>query len=92
MVGSFEYAPSAMEDLLLSSDSEHSTFPSLRKPILLDTSKQMTWQFAVDEQPSSYLIRFHLRNIVSGAPQQLLDANVDSYTVVQCSPTAPGSP
>ncbi|CAD6239724.1 unnamed protein product [Miscanthus lutarioriparius] len=47
-------------------------------------SKQMTWQFDVDAQPSSYLIRFHLCDIASRAPHLLrVDVYVDSYTVVK---------
>ncbi|CAO2193737.1 unnamed protein product [Urochloa humidicola] len=50
----------------------------------LDRSKQMTWQFGVDEQPSSYLIRFHWCDIVSRAPHLLqIDVYVDSHTVVK---------
>ncbi|KAF8663061.1 hypothetical protein HU200_055655 [Digitaria exilis] len=49
-----------------------------------DSSRQMTWQFDVDEQPSSYLIRFHWCDIVSTAPFLLhIDVHVDSYTAVQ---------
>lgn len=49
-----------------------------------DTSKQMTWQFDVDEQPASYLIRFHLCDIVSRAPHLLhIDVYVDRYIVVE---------
>ncbi|TVU21757.1 hypothetical protein EJB05_31414, partial [Eragrostis curvula] len=49
----------------------------------VDTSKQMTWQFDVGEQPASYLIRLHLCDIVSRAPHLLLlDAYVNGLTAV----------
>ncbi|CAD6342858.1 unnamed protein product [Miscanthus lutarioriparius] len=65
-------------------DVVYATARELTLSSWLDSSKQMTWQFDVDSQPSSYLIRFHLCDIVSRAPHLLrVDVYVDSYTVVK---------
>ncbi|CAD6239716.1 unnamed protein product [Miscanthus lutarioriparius] len=65
-------------------DVVYATARELTLSCWLDRSKQMTWQFDVDAQPSSYLIRFHLCDIASRAPHLLrVDVYVDSYTVVK---------
>ncbi|KAG8069043.1 hypothetical protein GUJ93_ZPchr0005g15380 [Zizania palustris] len=50
----------------------------------VDTSKQISWQFDLDEQqPSSYLVRLHFCDIVGKAPHLLrIDVYVDSYTTM----------
>ncbi|CAL4951698.1 unnamed protein product [Urochloa decumbens] len=65
-------------------DIVYATARELTVSSRFDSSKQMTWQFDVDAQPSSYLIRFHWCDIVSRAPHLLqIDVYVDSHTVVR---------
>ncbi|CAL4958314.1 unnamed protein product [Urochloa decumbens] len=65
-----------------SDDAPDIVYATARELVVLNTVDQMTWQFDVDKRPSSYLIRFHLCDIVSKAPHLLsIDVYVGSHTV-----------
>ncbi|CAO2161125.1 unnamed protein product [Urochloa humidicola] len=65
-----------------SDDAPDNVYATARELVVLNTVDQMTWQFEVDKQPSSYLIRFHLCDMVSRAPHLLsIDVYVGSHTV-----------
>ncbi|RLN24448.1 receptor-like protein kinase HERK 1 [Panicum miliaceum] len=64
-------------------DAPGIVYATSRELVMLKTVDQMTWQFDVDKQPSSYLIRFHWCDVVSRAPHLLsIDVYVGSHTVV----------
>ncbi|PAN32331.1 hypothetical protein PAHAL_5G479000 [Panicum hallii] len=64
-------------------DAPSIVYATARELVMLHTVDQMTWQFDVDKQPSSYLIRFHWCDVVSRAPHLLsIDVYVGSHTVV----------
>ncbi|XP_039813368.1 receptor-like protein kinase HERK 1 isoform X2 [Panicum virgatum] len=64
-------------------DAPGIVYATARELVMSHAVDQMTWQFDVDKQPSSYLIRFHWCDVVSRAPHLLsIDVYVGSHTVV----------